>query len=195
MIYVGIVSRVLKDKDGFNITGIGEYYRKALLKYPNVMPILILPPKDIVYGDTSYLEEQQIKPEDNEKLDELLDLCDAFIIPGGTNWFSYDEYIFEYALKNDKPLLGICLGMQIMATIDNRKKGYTSFKPEMLENTNHQQPGVEYVHKINIKENSKLFDILEERECQVNSRHNYHVTKVSDFNISAYSEDGIIEAI
>lgn len=196
MIYVGIVSRVLKDKEDFNVTGIGEYYRKAMLKYPNVMPILILPPKDIVYGECRYSEEKELSPFENNKLDKLLDLCDAFIVPGGDHWFSYDEYIIDYALKKDKPILGICLGMQIMAILDNRMHDNADFYTVKIESDiKHQQPGIRYVHKVNIEENSQLYQILKTKTCSVNSRHNYCITKTSTFKVSAYSEDGIIEAI
>ena len=45
--------------------------------------------------------------------------CDGFIIQGGKNiedWF-YD--VIEYAIKDNKPILGICLGCQVLGTYRN----------------------------------------------------------------------------
>ena len=46
-----------------------------------------------------------------------------------------------------------------------------------------------------IKDNTKLFSIIGQKTIDVNSRHNYHVQDVSNLKISAYSEDGLIEAV
>ena len=48
-------------------------------------------------------------------LEEVLDICDGILMPGGNTIYQYDVDICDYAIKNNKPLLGICLGMQIMA--------------------------------------------------------------------------------
>ena len=50
--------------------------------------------------------------------DKILNMCDGFLLPGG-NRVTKDHYkIIEYAIKNDKPLLGICLGMQSLVMYD-----------------------------------------------------------------------------
>ena len=54
---------------------------------------------------------------DKKKLDYVLDICDAFIIPGGTFYYKFDEYVIEYARKSNKPLLAICLGFQAMCSM------------------------------------------------------------------------------
>ncbi len=49
----------------------------------------------------------------DDKLDtEILELCDAFLIQGGNKVYKYIYEIIYYALKNNKPLLGICLGAE-----------------------------------------------------------------------------------
>lgn len=195
MKYIGIVCRVEKiDEDSF-ITGIGEYYRNALLKYEDVIPLVILPPKDMLYGKSTYTEEIEYNKDENKKLDDLLELCDGFIIPGGSHWYSFDEYVIKYALDKDKPILGICLGMQIMGVLDNKLNNGPFDTTFRIESDFHCQPGVEYVHNIQIKKNSKLYNILKTDNCQVNSRHHYEVKNFIEFNPVAYSDDGIVEAI
>lgn len=195
MKYIGIVCRVEQIDNNSFMTGIGEYYRNALLKYDNVSPIVILPPKDILYGKTKYREEIEISPEENKKLDDLLDLCAGFIIPGGSHWYSFDEYVIKYALDNDKPILGICLGMQLLGIMDNKLNDSPFVTTNKIESNCHYQPDVDYVHNINIKKETKLYNILKTDTCQVNSRHHYEVKNFVDFIPAAYSDDGVVEAI
>src|SRR5574344_2159381 len=51
----------------------------------------------------------------NSDIDKVLKLCDGLLLPGGVDVTSTDKYICEYAIKNDIPILGICLGMQVMS--------------------------------------------------------------------------------
>ena len=52
-----------------------------------------------------------------------------------------------------------------------------------------------YSHKVKIKRSSRLYDILGEEEIDVNSFHKYQSYENKYYNISAFSEDGVIEAI
>ncbi len=117
-------------------------------------------------------------------------------MPGGEKWFEYDEVICRYSLEKDIPLLGICMGMQLMAYVDNLKKEEKPQKVEKNETViNHKQRGIPKVHFINIEDNTLLKEIYQTDRVEVNSVHNYHILKTNEFKISAYSEDGLIEAI
>ena len=89
------------------------------------------------------------------------------------------------------PVLGICKGMQLLASIDNGKEC------NQLINTSieHRQKGKRYVHRLHIIDETLLSSIITEENILVNSKHRYHVTKTNKFKVSAYSEDGLIEAI
>lgn len=52
---------------------------------------------------------------DGKLNEEALDLCDAFLLPGGRRIENTHFQILEYAITNNKPVLGICCGMQAMA--------------------------------------------------------------------------------
>ena len=53
----------------------------------------------------------------------------------------------------------------------------------------------ELTHKVKIKKDTLLFDILKQEEIMVNSFHNYHALENNLFNVCAISEDNIIEGI
>lgn len=45
-------------------------------------------------------------------------MCNGIVMPGGCKIYYYDKFIAKYAIENDIPVLGICLGMQILASVD-----------------------------------------------------------------------------
>lgn len=61
---------------------------------------------------------------------------------------------------------------------------------------NHDQENYDILtHKIYINENSKLFEIVGEKEIMVNSFHKYHALENHIYKTVATSEDGLIEGI
>lgn len=118
-------------------------------------------------------------------------IFDGFIFPGGYSWENLDKKILKYAFDNDIPALGICAGMQLIASMD--KFG------NVLDNcvatpNNHHQSKDEYVHEITINKGI-LLDILGSNKIMVNSRHNDTVNLNDNFTVDAYSSDNIIEAV
>jgi len=151
---IGIVGRYID-----NYYKVNDSIVKKIVKCGGI-PILILPMDD---------------------LDDILELCDGIIMPGGTYIYDYDKYICKYCIENDIPVLGICLGMQIMACIDNDNL-------ELTKN-NHQN----VTHKIITKKGSLLNKLV--GDIKVNSRHNECVKDVGKYTITAVSDDNVIEGI
>lgn len=191
---IGIVARSDKDEIG-SFLYTYENYRKIVINNGGI-PILILPPQDINYSETVPSQADRLTQEQIEYLYTIVNKCDGIIMPGGEKWFEYDEVICRYSLEKNIPLLGICMGMQLMAYVDNVKKEPNPQKVERNETEiNHRQRGVAEVHHIKLEEKSLLKKIYQTEQVMVNSVHNYHILKTNEFKISAYSEDGIIEAI
>ncbi len=116
-------------------------------------------------------------------LKELLNLCDGILVTGGSDITKEDKEIYDYALKTKKPYLGICMGMQLMVGEENLKK------------VDYHNSKKEYAHKITIIPNTLLSRILKKTEIFVNSRHKEGIKNIQNYVVSAYSEDGVIEAI
>lgn len=53
-------------------------------------------------------------PSDEVISEEQLNICDGFIFPGGRSLERFHFDIILHALKHNKPILGICLGMQVL---------------------------------------------------------------------------------
>lgn len=120
---------------------------------------------------------------DRDKLiiDNILKICDGFVIPGGSTESYLDKYIIEYATKNNIPILGICLGMQEMSSF-----------LDLEEVSNHNKSN-RYVHKVNIDKNSLLYKIFK-KDIYVNSRHNYKIKNLNGYKAVGRCFD-VIEAI
>ncbi len=120
---------------------------------------------------------------------KVLELCDAIIFQGGTEIYKYHFQILDYAIKNNKPVLGICMGHQIIGLYSQ----HTTNDKNLIKVTNHNNK--EAKHPITIIPNTTLHKIFGSKII-VNTRHNEALDKVNKpFIVSALSEDNVIEAI
>ncbi|MCF0149647.1 MAG: gamma-glutamyl-gamma-aminobutyrate hydrolase family protein [Clostridium sp.] len=157
--------------------------------------------------------------DNREDIRSLVSIYDGFLLTGGQdiNPKIYNEEKAEYCgyineerdtmegilisevLKADKPILAICRGFQLL----NSCLGGSLYQDISIEKNSesgelHKQgkPYKEPVHKINIKEDSLLFEIINKNEIEVNSIHHQAIKEVSPKGQEAgVSEDGIIESI
>lgn len=156
---------------------------------------------------------------------DVLDMCDAFLIPGGKR---VNKYVYEtiyYAIKNNKPLLGICLGSQALAifsaiyekmdknkeyTVDEVIEIYKKLKEEydgsllrLLPDDNMhclkdktRDRVRNHIHNIDIIEDSILYDIVKLKKMSVVSLHSYDYKYVGEhFKVTSYASDGVQESI
>lgn len=192
---IGIVSRSSKDSEENSLLYVNDKVVEAVVKCGGI-PFLILPTQGIDYESDRPSNLVRMTDENKRDLDIMLEKCDGIIMPGGSKWYEYDEYISKYSIDRNKPLLGICAGMQLLSkTLNNNE--IDGIDNTILNDTGieHNQPKIKYVHKINIDKNTYLYRILGTDEIEVNSRHRYHIPNELSFLASAYSNDGIIEAV
>ena len=152
-----------------------------------------------------------------------LDICDAYLWPGGTYIQRSYYQIFDDAIKNHKPILGICLGMQSITTYFNILDDMKNNKDLSLEETYQSNKNVNpflikldetkqvnhnrlvtkdketiknALHKVIIKKDTILYNIYKQEEIYMPSMHRVTPARLTNnIIISAKSEDDVIEAI
>lgn len=192
---IGVIGRPDMASDDDKVICMWEGTRRAIVKKQGI-PFMILPTQDVEYESIRPKDTPRLTEEEKDDLKRLVDMCDGLLIPGGYKWYEFDEFIYNYALEKNIPILGICAGMQMMCRIDCNKNNICE-DTTVRNNTliDHHQRGQKYVHNVNIIEDTLLSKIINKAEIKVNSKHNYHVENIVNLKISAYSEDGLIEAV
>ena len=122
-----------------------------------------------------------------------LDLCDGFLLPGGSIIESYQIETIDYAVKHKKPILGICNGEQTMGGYDYLRKKfnykinskkieefYSSKKDTLylksVENHNKLDPfylsKIDVIkHKVDVDKDSRFYSIMKKTTISEPSLH------------------------
>ena len=138
-----------------------------------------------------------ITPVNLQLNNDILKLCNAFIITGGKKYHKYHFDLIKYALNNNKKLLGICMGMQLIGMYSNNDFNETTLKyikNHYYDQITHNNKEL-LIHDISINKNSLSYKIFGSK-IKVNSIHKQALTNISKpFNITGISEDNVIEII
>lgn len=153
---------------------------------------------------------------DKRVLKQAFAMCDGLLLTGGHDVGPYvygqeaskecgvpcrvrdemESILFKMALEVDKPVLGICRGIQFM----NAYLGgdlYQDLPTEYDCKVEHHMvpPYDRTAHKVEVLENCMLAEIIGAGVHEVNSYHHQAVKRLADLlDVMAVSEDGLIEA-
>ena len=138
--------------------------------------------------------------------------CDGLLLPGGGDMDpkfygqeripacgepnllrdAAEPLLLRAFLAADKPVLGICRGIQVMNAVLGGDL-YQDIKPfEHLPHNDHWAK----VHTVTVRRGTLLSRMLGQDTVLVNSQHHQAVDRVAPgFTLAALSEDGIVEAI
>lgn len=182
--FIGITTRIIYE-DGIKKQFVNEAYIEYV-KLAGFTPIILPMIKD---------------------MDDVLNLCDAFLITGGddlhSKWYNeplsekagtihlemdeVDKYVIEYAYKNKKPMMGICRGLQAI----NAFLGGTLL--QHIEDDSHKK--IEGDVTFDKVPNGSIFDRVYHEHSKINSYHHQCIKDLApNFIICGYS-NGCIEAI
>ena len=127
---------------------------------------------------------------------EVLDLCDSFLIIGGNKVHKYHFDVIEYAIKTNKKLFGICLGMQAIGMYSNNdynEKTLYKINNHYHDNITHKNKEL-LIHEVEIDKESTLSKLIGTK-LKVNSIHNYALKYITlPFKIVGKCNE-VIEAI
>lgn len=108
-----------------------------------------------------------------------------------------ESYIIPRIVFYNKPLLGICRGLQILNVVLGGTL-YQDLPTQLGTSVLHSQkkPYNRGAHKVTINRGTKLYDILEVDTLNVNSMHHQGVCEIApEAVVGAVSSDGLVEAI
>ena len=154
---------------------------------------------------------------DKSNCKQLVDLVDGLIAPGGHDvdpafygeekldvcgeLFRFeDEYDMELireTVKQGKPVLGICRGMQMINVLFGGSL-YQDIPAQIDTTIKHsmEPPAHRTCHKCIVEKDTPLYELFGREEVGVNSHHHQAVKAVAPgFAVMGRAEDGIVEAI
>ncbi len=170
-----------------------------------------------------------------DDLVQLCDMCDGFLLTGGDDvdpaLYNHtkskkcgtpnptrdelERVVFEYALDHDRPILGICRGIQLINALcggDLYQDLPSEYKPVIGEpaigeddlmnglksgRTHQMTPPYDQVwHNVEVIENTPLHNLVTQKHLGVNSYHHQAIkTLAPNLETMAVAEDGVIEAV
>ncbi|MBS6444839.1 MAG: gamma-glutamyl-gamma-aminobutyrate hydrolase family protein [Ruminococcus sp.] len=152
-----------------------------------------------------------------ENILQMCDICDGFLFTGGhdvnPNMYhqepiaqcgevcnvrdTMEKIIFQYALKEDKSILGICRGIQLINVLCGGTL-YQDLSLQHKSSINHVQkpPYSNPQHSVYVQKDTPLYNTLNKSKIDVNSYHHQAIDVLGeDLKVSAISQDGLIEAV
>lgn len=153
--------------------------------------IMLLPTeKTLKFNDNDVKDNSILNDEEKNELYRQIELCDGFILQGGLYSSNYEIEMAKRIIELNKPLIGICAGfnniLRALGTdvIEDKTKSHDIYDKN-------------YRHNIYISTETKLYDLINQKEYSVNSIHSMIAPKenVEDYaKISSISYDGLVES-
>lgn len=152
----------------------------------------------------------------DEAADEYLNRAQGFILPGGfypfpAAWygaaappdevlhprFAFESRFCRALLDADKPVLGVCAGMQVMGGVLGGLLYHNVMKdPGVALDHLNARPAEEIAHQVKVEPGTRLHQITQTETMGVNTAHSEALRAVPPgAALNATSDDGLIEGI
>ncbi len=107
--------------------------------------------------------------------------------------FAIEQAIIQSFIGRDKPVLGICAGMQLLAGVKGCRL-WSSVREAVPNAIEHDKRGS--LHRVSIAPETRLAGLVGQSDLLVNTSHFEAIGELSpSVVVSARSDDGVIEAI
>lgn len=153
--------------------------------------IMLLPTEaTLKFNDNDIKDDTILSEEEKNELYRQVEMCDGIILQGGLYSSNYEIEIAKKVIELDKPLIGICAGfnniLRALGTdvIEDKTKSHDIYNKD-------------YRHKVSVISDTRLYDLINKDEYNVNSIHSMIAPKenVEGFaKISSVSYDGLVES-
>lgn len=153
---------------------------------------------------------------DREILERVVSEFDGFLLTGGHDIDPHfygeenilcgeiskerddmERYLIENILKLDKPVLGICRGLQILNAVLGGTLYQDLPKQYPSDVSHHQSPPYDRpVHALSVRQSTPLHRLLGTEMLQVNSYHHQGIRSLAPgLEAMAFAPDGLIESV
>jgi len=197
---IGILTNILTIEKGL-LTGkeriyVNRDYSNAVVQSAGVPLLLpIVPNKEIICRQIESVDAilisggQDIDPYHygEDRLPQIQEVC--------AERDSYEMETIRYAFSRQKPILGICRGLQILnvAFGGSLYQDIGHYFPKSLEHAQNEMSGR---HHVILEKNSRLHRTFGLESFQINSFHHQSIKEIAPgFVVNAWAPDGIIEGI
>jgi putative glutamine amidotransferase len=196
---IGITTRNGKDSDGHPTVTIMHSYINAVLGAGGLpVPIPCILPREDLHQLYSQLNGILFSGGGDIAL-EYFPGSDHPRIAGVDDWRDTTEIgLMRAAVEDNKPLLGICRGVQVM----NVALGgtlYTHIPDQLKGALDHDYPGdlrKTLVHPVNVDEASRSAEIFGETLLHVNSLHHQGLKDIAPgLRVAGHAPDGLVEVV
>ena len=143
------------------------------------------------FNQTDEHENLKLSQQEIDDLIMIIDKCDGIVLQGGISSHNYEEFIANYCYEKNIPFLGICAGY------NNIIRGLGGKSEKIFNVDIHDRPDLQYAHKCKIIDEKSLFyNIIKQKEFNVNSIHTYAGTEIPKaLSIVAISDDNQVEVV
>jgi putative glutamine amidotransferase len=143
------------------------------------------------FCDNDIEDSRQLTQAELKDLHDVLAVVDGVVLQGGRSSANYEVEIAKYCISHKIPILGICAGFNNIV----RAAGGRVYQDKTGFHNKYQK---EPVHDIVLRENSKIYEILGQKEIAVNSIHKMVTDNKNIGNLVAtakYAIDDTVEAV
>lgn len=189
---IGIIGKVqpMYGEDIWHRIDEVDELRYLVVKNGGIAIVLLPTEATLKFNDNDIKDDTILSDEEKNELYRQIDLCDGFILQGGLYSSNYEIEIAKRIIELDKPLIGICAGfnniLRALGTdvIEDKTKSHDIYDKN-------------YRHQVSVMKGTKLYDLINKDEYNVNSIHSMIAPKekIEGYaKISSLSYDGLVES-